>query len=175
MKLLPILLAVIAATMATLQAENLLQISDPGFETLPTSGMVVHKGPGVDDSLKISIDPVNDLSGGNSLKISLPVAAHASVSFSLNSSYSNGSIRFGYRGELAEGADVKFGIQSFTMNGGFKSLDFRILLPSSHIGPQWNINEQPIQRAKGATHWQFAVSIKGPATIWIDELSATGQ
>jgi hypothetical protein len=40
---------------------------------------------------------------------------------------------------------------------------------------QTRILEQGIERAKDATHWQFSITIKGPATVWIDQLSATGQ
>jgi hypothetical protein len=175
MKLKTLLVATLAATVTAANARNILQMADPEFETLPTAGMVIYKSPGVGDALKIEIDPKNDLSGGNSLKISLPVAALASVSFPMDSSSANGSIRFGYRGELSAEADVKLAIQSYTMNGGFKSVDFKPLFPSSQISSSWNILEQGIERAKDATHWQFSITIKGPATVWIDQLSATGQ
>jgi hypothetical protein len=175
MKLIPVLVVALAATVTAANARNILEIADPEFETLPTAGMVIYKSPGVEDALKIEIDPENDLSGGNSLKISLPVAAFASVSFPMNSSSTNGSIRFGYRGDLGEGADVKFGIQSYTMSRGFESVDFKPLFPSSQISSSWDIHEQGIERAKEATPWQFSISIKGPATVWLDQLSATGQ
>lgn len=175
MKKRPLIVAALAATIATASAQNLLQIADPGFETLPESGMAIYKSPEAEEAFEVKITEEGAKEGAGCLEIALPVAAYASVSFPLERSTDTASIRIAYKGELGEGADVKIGVQSYKMENGFESVDFKPLFASSQITPSWQVHKQAIQRAEGATHWQLSIGIKGPATVWIDELEIEGQ
>jgi hypothetical protein len=167
-------MAALAATLTAASAQNLLQIADPSFETLPESGMVVHKSPEAQEALEINTTE-GGMDGQNCLEISLPVAGYASVSFPLGRSTDTASLQIAYKGELEEGSDVKIGIQSYKMENGFESVDFKPLFASSQITPSWQVHKQLIQRTEGASHWQLSIGIKGPAKVWIDGLEIEGQ
>jgi hypothetical protein len=175
MKHIPLVLAALAATLSTVGAQNLLQIADPGFETLPDSGMALFKSPEAEDALEVKIVEEGAMDGAGCLEISLPVAGYASVSFPLERSTDTASLRIAYKGELEERSDVNIGIQSYKMENGFESVDFRPLFASSQITGSWQVHKQLIQRAEGGTHWQLSIGIKGPAKVWIDGLEIEGQ
>ncbi|NDG71691.1 MAG: hypothetical protein EBY32_10400 [Proteobacteria bacterium] len=148
-------------TLANTFAENLLQIADGGFETLPQSDMAIYKSPEAQDALKIRVVNEGAFEDNGCLEIDLPVAAYASVSFPLKRSAKVASLRFAYKGELADGADVKIGIQSYKMENGFKSVDL--------------VHRQTIELTEEATHWQVSIAIKGPAKVWIDGLEVLSE
>lgn len=175
MKHAPLILATLAATLAAAGAQNLLQIADPGFETLPESGMAIFKSPAAEEALQVKVTDQGTMEGAGCLEIALPVAAYASVSFPLEHSTDTASLRIAYKGEVGDGGDVKIGIQSYKMENGFESVDYKPLFASSQITPSWQVHKQLIQRAEGATHWQLSIGITGPATIWIDELEVEGK
>jgi len=168
-------MAALAATLTVASAQNLLQIADPGFETLPESGMAIFKSPEAQEALEIKVAEEGAFEGAGCLEISLPVAGYASVSFPLERSTDTAGLRIAYKGELEEGSDVNIGIQSYKMESGFESVDFKPLFASSQITGSWQVHKQPIQRAEGGTHWQLSIGIKGPAKVWIDGLEIEGQ
>ncbi len=165
----------LAASLGGLHAQNLLSLPDPAFETMPEAGMAVHKSPEAEESLTVRVIDEGAHEGMGCLEIALPAKAYASVSFPLDKDFATGAVAFAFRGELAEGAEVKIGVQSYTMAGGFQSVDFKPMLTAEQITESWQIHRQAIERAEGATHWQISVAITGPATIWIDALEAEAQ
>lgn len=175
MKKTPLILVALVASISCAGAKNLLQIADPAFESLPVSGMAIYKSPEAQNALDIKVVREGALEGAACLQISLPVAAYASVSFPLDRSSETGAMEIAYKGELGSGSDVKIGLQSYTMDSGFNSVDFKPLFDGSTITPEWRVHRQTIERAKEATHWQLSIGIKGPATIWIDGLKVEGQ
>ena len=82
---------------------------------------------------------------------------------------------FAYTGELADGADVKIGIQSYKMENGFKSVDFKPFFDDSKITTNWEVHRQTIELTEEATHWQVSIAIKGPAKVWIDGLEVLSE
>jgi hypothetical protein len=159
-------------TASTLAGTNL---EDPNFETLPTTGMAVHKSPEAMDALEVKIVSDNTHEGSGCLQIALPVPAYASVSFPLVQSSKAMDLQFAYRVETGSAGEVKVGVQSFTMADGFKSVDFRPLMSPEQMGSEWRVFRGRIERSEGATHWQISVSINGPATVWIDQLEASPE
>lgn len=160
----------------TLAASHLLHagtnLDDPTFDTMPTTGISVFTSPAAEGALALSIAPENVHAGSGCLEIALPAPAYASVSFPLQQGSTAMDIQFAYRVEAAEGSEVKIGIQSFTMENGFHSVDFKPLVAPDQIGADWKVFRGRAERAEGATHWQVSIAINGPATVWIDELEA---
>ena len=149
-------------------ATNLLQVSDGGFEALPQGGMSIHKSQEAENALTVNVVHEGVFEGNACLEIDLPVAAYASVSFPLQRGFMLGSLRFAYKGEVADGAHVKIGLQSFKMVDGFNQVDFKLFFNESQITKNWNLHSRTIELAEGATHWQVSIGITGPAKVWID-------
>lgn len=147
-------------------------LDDPSFDTMPTSGIAKFTSPAAEQALSLRISSENPHSGDGCLEISLPVEAYASVSFPLQNQSESESLQFSYRVEIGDESEVKIGIQSFTMDGGFKSVDFRPLIAPIQMGLEWRTFRGRIERAEGATHWQISVAINGPATVWLDQMEA---
>lgn len=167
-----------AASLAALAVTTALagsNLDDPSFDTMPTTGLVIHKSPAAEDALEVKIASDNVHEGSGCLEIALPVKAYASVSFPLQQNSRVMDIQFAYRVEGEEDSVVTIGVQSFTMDGGFQSVDFRPLMSAEQMGAQWQVFRGRIQRAEGATHWQISVSINGPATVWLDQLEASPE
>ena len=177
MKKLPLVLSLTltALSLTNSFADNLLQVADGGFETLPESGMSIHKSPEAMDTLKVQVVSEGASVGNGCLEIDLPVAANASISFPLQRSSKVGTIRFAHKGELGGGASVKFGLQSFKMEDGFKQVEFKPFSQDSKITKNWDVHSQSINLAEGATHWQVSIAIKGPAKLWIDDMVVSGE
>jgi len=165
----------LVASFAGLHAQNLLTLPDPSFETMPEAGMTIHTSPEAEEALTVQVVEDGAHEGMGCLEIALPANAYASVSFPLDKDFTTGAVAFAFRGELAEGAEVKIGVQSYTMAGGFQSVEFKPMLTVGQITESWQVHRQAIERAEGATHWQISVAITGPATIWIDALEAEAQ
>lgn len=151
------------------------KLDDPSFDTMPTTGMVVHKSPEAEGALEVKIASENVREGNGCLEIALPLPAYASVSFPLQESSKAMDLKFAYRVETSGEGAVKIGVQSFTMADGFKSVDFKPLMSPEQMGPDWKVFRGRIEMAEGATHWQVSVSINGPATVWIDQLEASPE
>jgi hypothetical protein len=167
-----------AAGMAAMGLHSALagtNLDDPSFDTMPTTGMVVHKSPEAESALEVKITSDNVREGSGCLEIALPVPAYASVSFPLQQSAEAMDLKFAYRVETSGEGAIKIGVQSFTMAGGFKNVDFKPLMSPEQMGPDWKIFRSRIERAAGATHWQLSISINGPATVWIDQLEASPE
>jgi hypothetical protein len=145
-------------------------LDDPTFDTMPNTGIIIYTSPEAEGKLVVKTSEKNAHEGTACLEIALPVAAYGSVSFPLKNTSVAMELAFAYRVEAGDGAEVKFGIQSFTMEGGFKSVDFNPLMASDQMGPEWRVFRGRIERAEGATHWQISVAINGPATVWIDQI-----
>ena len=177
MKKIPLVLSLTLSvlTLANAFADNLLQIADGGFETLPQSDMAIYKSPEAQDALKVQVVNEGAFEENGCLEIDLPVAAYASISFPLKRSAKVASLRFAYKGELADGADVKIGIQSYKMENGFKSVDFKPFFDDSKITMNWEVHRQTIELTEEATHWQVSIAIKGPAKVWIDGLEVLSE
>lgn len=150
-------------------------LEDPSFDTMPNTGMVIHKSPEAEEALEVKITTDNPYEGSGCLEIALPVQAYASVSFPLQQNSSVMDLQFAYRVEGSPESTVKIGVQSFTMAAGFQNVDFKPLMAAEQMGPQWQVFRGRIERAEGATHWQISVSINGPATVWIDQLQASAE
>ena len=155
-------------TLANAFATNLLKVSDGGFEALPQDGMSIYKSQEAENALTFKVVHEGAFEGNACLEIDLPVAAYASVSFPLKGGFSLGSLRFAYKGEVADGAYVKIGLQSFKMIDGFKQVDFKLFFDESQISKNWNLHNGTIELAEEATHWQVSIGITGPAKVWID-------
>lgn len=167
-----------AASLAALAVTTALagsNLDDPSFDTMPMTGIAIHKSPAAEDALEVKITSDNVHEGSGSLEIALPIKAYASVSFPLQQSSRLMDIQFAYRVEGGEDSEVKIGLQSFTMEGGFQSVDFRPLMSPEQMGSDWRVFRGRIERAEGATHWQISVSINGPATVWLDQLEAAPE
>lgn len=169
-------LSALIVSVVTVHAQSLLQIPNPGFEALPESGMVVFKSPGAQDALIVKTAKVEGMQGTGCLEIDLPVAAYASVSFPLERSTDLANLKISYKSDLGMDANVKIGIQSYTMqNGFFESIDFKPLFDSTQITSFWQTHQQEIKRAEGASHWQLSIGITGPGTLWIDGLDVVAK
>lgn len=147
-------------------------LDDPSFDSMPEAGISVFTTSEAEGQLIMKIVDEDVYEGSACLEIALPVAAYASVSFPLKNASASMDLEFAYRVEAGDGAEVKIGIQSFTMDGGFESVDFRPLVPPGQTGTEWKLFYGQIERAEAATHWQISVAINGPATVWLDEINA---
>ncbi len=174
-KALLLIAAAVTAIAATSHAEPGTSLDDPSFDTMPKAGISIHKSPEAEQALVVETVSDNPHEGSGCLKISLPVAAYASVSFPLRQESQAMDIEFAYRVEASPEAVVKIGVQSFTMAGGFRSVDFKPVVAPGQYGPEWKVFRGRIERAEGATHWQLSVAINGPATVWLDRLEAQPQ
>ncbi len=175
MKHLSSFLVAIALSIPLSNAENLLQIPDPRFESSALPGMAIHQSPEAKNALSVKVVNEGAMEGAGCLEISMPVAAYASVSFPLRRTSNTAALKIACKGDLGAGSDVKIGLQSYNMNPDFQNVDFKPFFGSSQITPSWQVHKQTIQRAEGATHWQVSIGIKGPATVWIDGLEVQGQ
>jgi len=170
-----ILCAAVMAAMGLHSALAGTNLDDPSFDTMPRTGMVVHTSPEAEDALEVKIASDNVREGNGCLEIALPVPAYASVSFPFQQSAQAMDLQFAYRVETSGEGEIKIGVQSFTMDGGFKSVDFKPLMSPEQMGTDWKVFRGRIERAEGATHWQLSVAINGPATVWIDQLEASPE
>lgn len=168
-----LLLAIAPAVLGITPASAGTNLDDPTLDSMPNTGMVIHKSPEAEGALEVRTASDNAHEGSGCLEIALPVPAYASVSFPLQQSSKVMDLQFAYRVETAGEGSVKIGVQSFTMADGFKNVDFKPLMSPEQMGPQWKVFRGRIEMAEGATHWQISVSINGPATVWLDQIEAS--
>jgi hypothetical protein len=165
-----IVTAVLTLTLGQIRAGGLLALPEGSMEELPSTGMVVFEPDDSKEKATVSISKEDPADGEGSLEIKAPEGAYVSVSFPMSHTAAEGRLRFSLRGEVQPSDEFFVGVQSFTMDGGFKSVAFKPLVFPKQIGAGWRAFEFEVARDPAATHWQLTFAFKGPGRIAIDNL-----
>jgi len=162
--------ALVAYASAT-HAADLFVMPDGSMDSMPERGIQIYEPPATKGQASLSISTDTPARGTGSLKVECEPGVYVSISFPMSTAKDTGRARVYLRGDVADAEQVTIGVQSFTMDGGFKSVDFvPVMDAKARIGTEWQHITFDLRRHAAATHWQLSFILKGPGVLWIDHL-----
>ncbi|HMO50830.1 MAG TPA: hypothetical protein PKE26_00725 [Kiritimatiellia bacterium] len=163
--------SVLMAYASATHAANLFVMPDGSMDSMPTKGMQIYEPPATKGNAAIAISTDNPAHGTGALKVECESGIYVSISFPMNNAIKTGRASVYLRGAISNAETVTVGLQSFTMDGGFKSVDFvPVMDAKNRIGTDWQKFTFDLERDSRATHWQLSFILKGPGILWIDQL-----